>query len=116
MGTARHNPAPWEYEDAPLREERSAYGVVKDAEGRILFDSLNSDAAEIYEEGDEDSLSRWDDAARRNLGLAALAPELLAALKGFLHADPDVFGAELAAARAVIAKAEGTTTTQGDGP
>lgn len=33
-------------------------------------------------------------------------PALVAALKGFLHADPDVFRDEFAAARAVIAKAE----------
>lgn len=33
--------------------------------------------------------------------------DLLAALKGFLHADPDVFATELAAAKAAIRKAEG---------
>ena len=34
-------------------------------------------------------------------------PALLEALKGFLHADPDVFRDELAAARRAIAKATG---------
>lgn len=38
-------------------------------------------------------------------GLAA-APDLLSALRGFLHADADVFRDELAAAHAAIAKAE----------
>lgn len=40
---------------------------------------------------------------------ADASPDLLAALKGFLHADPDVFETELAAARAAIRKAEGVT-------
>ena len=44
---------------------------------------------------------------RANARLIAAAPDLLAALEGFLHADPDVFGDELAAARAAIAKARG---------
>ena len=45
--------------------------------------------------------------ARREAGqMRRLAEELVAALEGFLHADPDVFRAELEAARAAIAKAE----------
>lgn len=52
-------------------------------------------------------LPHRDEEGAANARLIAAAPELLAALKGFLHADPDVFAAELAAARAAIAKAEG---------
>jgi hypothetical protein len=111
VAEVKHNPAPWEYEDVPLREERSAYGVVKDADGKILFDSLNSDVAEIHEEGDEEGFSRWDAAARRNLGLAALAPKLVAAAKrvldGWYDTKGEVYGEDVRALEEVVAEANG---------
>lgn len=76
------NPAPWEYETVQQREDRSAYGVVRDADGKILFDTINADVAEIHEEYDEGGgVHRWDEVARVNLTLAAAAPAMLAALK-----------------------------------
>ena len=71
---------PWEYENVHQRPERSAYGVVKDAKGKVLFDTINADVAEIHTEHDgEGGVHRWCEEARQNLTLAAAAPELLAA-------------------------------------
>jgi hypothetical protein len=105
----KHNPGPWEYEDRPLREDRSAYGVVKDADGRVLFDSLNSDVAEIHQESDEDGVTRWDAAARRNLGLAAAAPNLLdaakAVLAGWYGTKGEVYPADISVLEEAVADA-----------
>ncbi len=49
-----------------------------------------------------DALERCVEEAK---AAAAVSAELVAALRGFLHADPDVFRTELAAALAAIAKA-----------
>lgn len=81
------NPAPWEYENVEQKHDRSAYGVVKDANGKILFDTLNSDVACIHEEYDEASVYRWDSAAEEHLTLAAAAPELRAACEAALAYD-----------------------------
>lgn len=75
------NPAPWEYENVERPHDSDAYGVVKDANGKILFDTLNSDVAEIYTEEDEGCFNRWDEQAQVNLTLAAAAPKMLAACK-----------------------------------
>lgn len=116
MSEAKHNPSPWAYENVELAREQSAYGVVKDADGKVLFDSLNSDVAEIH----EDEGYRWDETGKRHLTLAAAAPDLLAACelwdKGF--ADGEEFTPEQLlkwlndnrrVARAAIAKAKGVT-------
>ena len=103
MSTAKHNPAPWEYENVEQPHDKSAYGVVKDANGKILFDTLNSDVAEIHTEydGEDGSVHRWDEAGRVNLAIAAAAPELLAicylALNSFC--DPHAVAIDPAAAR-----------------
>ncbi len=81
-----HNPAPWTCETVQSRENRDAYAVVKDANGKILFDTLNSDVAEIHEERDEGSVTRWDETGCINLSLAAAAPDLLAACEAALAA------------------------------
>jgi hypothetical protein len=75
-----HHPAPWSYENVEQRRE-DPYGVVKDANGKILFDSLNSDVAEIHTHHDGPYSVRWDESARVNLQLAAAAPALLANLE-----------------------------------
>jgi len=103
----KHNPAPWEYEDVQLRPEQSAYGVVKDANGKILFDSLNSDVAEIHEEESH----RWDETGRRNLNLAARAPDLLAAAKavldGWYGTKGEVYGEDIRRLEEVVARVLG---------
>lgn len=115
---AKHNPEPWEYENVQRPEDRDAYGVVKDANGKILFDTINSDVAEIHTEHDEGSVYRWDEQARVNLTLAAAAPALLAACelwdKGFVEGEQFDEAQFLKwvndnrrAARAVIAKVKG---------
>lgn len=76
------NPAPWTYENVEDRADKSAHGVVKDADGKILFDTLNADAAEIMREDDgEGNVAFYDLRAEANLTLAAAAPALLAACK-----------------------------------
>ncbi|AMV24635.1 hypothetical protein VT84_09580 [Gemmata sp. SH-PL17] len=81
---AKHNPAPWERETVQNRSEQTAYEVVKDANGKILFDTLNSDVAEIHTEHDEDGAIRWDETGRINLALAAVAPDLLSLLEQYV--------------------------------
>jgi hypothetical protein len=83
----KHNPSPWTYENVEDRSERSAHGIVRDANSQILFDTLNSDVTEICEDVDEDFVHRWDEAARRNLTLAAAAPEMQFALKEFVRVN-----------------------------
>lgn len=79
MNVTEHAPVPWEYENVETSHDRSAHGVVKDARGRILFDTLNADVAEIHTEYDETSTHRWCEASRQILTLAVAAPALLAA-------------------------------------
>ncbi len=78
------NPAPWTYENRQDHCDRSAYGVVLDADGKVLFDTLNSDVAEIHTDHGEGSVTRTDERGRVNLTLAAAAPDLLAAAQGVL--------------------------------
>lgn len=105
-----HTPGPWEYENVEHRSEQTAYGVVKDANGKILFDTLNSDVAEIHTEHDEGHAYRWDEQGRKNLRLAAASPDLLAACKaarsliGVQHAGPSLEVSQML--DAAIAKAE----------
>jgi hypothetical protein len=85
-----------------------AYRVV-DEHGWVLFDSLNRDsrASEIHEEfcGEFDGHHAWDEMARRDLTLAAVAPDLLEALKEVVaisDRDHDAWDR----AKAAIARAE----------
>lgn len=108
---SKHTPGPWEYENVHDCPERNAYAVVKDANGKILFDTLNSDVAEIHTEHDEGSVYRWDETGRRNLTLAAASPELLAACKNALELIDNRgnlrFMESAALLKNAIAKAEG---------
>ncbi len=111
MSTPNHSPAPWEYDQVQLRPERSAYAVVRDAKGKILFDSLNSDVAEILRHDDG---THSDEQGRRDLALASAAPELLAALelmmkwqRGVKDLLPDGLFEKM---RTAIAKAKGRSS------
>lgn len=108
---AKHNPAPWEYENVEDRHDRSAHGVVKDANGKILFDTLNSDVAEIHEEPDEGHVYRFDATAERNLTLAAAAPELFTELRRTVLclAITDQMAGAVDRMYEALAKAEGKT-------
>jgi hypothetical protein len=80
---AKHSPAPWASETIQGRDDRTAYEVVRDANGKILFDTINADVTEIRTEYDGGSAYRWDELGRNNLRLAAAAPVLLAACKAW---------------------------------
>ncbi|WP_353631055.1 hypothetical protein AADG64_09550 [Achromobacter xylosoxidans] len=87
--TTKHSPAPWsvetvrnegEYGSGPDTTTGFDSYAVLDANGRTLFDSLNSDVAEVHAVWHCLGVDAWDDVARENLTLAAAAPELLEAL------------------------------------
>lgn len=119
------SPAPWEYENvSQYCYEKTAYAVVKDATGKALFDTTNSDVACISTEHDEGSVTYTDEQGRADLMLAAAAPDLLAALRPFtrfpsyydLPDDYVLFSnnggtltvGDIRAANAAIKKAEGS--------
>lgn len=117
--TTKHSPAPWsvetvrnegEYGSGPDTNTGFDSYAVLDANGRTLFDSLNSDVAEVHAVEHCLGVDAWDDVARENLTMAAAAPDLLAALEGLLAVSVDTSPAELLAmiaAREAIAKAKG---------
>lgn len=47
-----------------------------DKRGRVIFDSLNSEIAEVHEAFDDDRYAAWDEVARKDIKLAAAAPAL----------------------------------------
>lgn len=82
-----HSEAPWELVDVRISvaDARTGFDAfeVRDAAGRVLFDSLNAEAVEVREEysgAEDDRLHAWDEIARRNLMLAAVAPSMRAEL------------------------------------
>lgn len=87
MNKPKHTPGPWSITESCM----NAWEI----------DGLDRSIATVNAVED---IAPEDEA---NARLIAAAPDLLAALQDFLHADPDVFAEELAAARAAIAKAEG---------
>ncbi|MNV67092.1 hypothetical protein D3C71_1598760 [compost metagenome] len=118
----KHSPAPWsvetvrnegEYGSGPETSTGFDSYAVLDANGRTLFDSINSDVAEVHAVEHCLGVDAWDDVARENLTLAAAAPELLDALEGLLSAyqDPGNEGhthdEKVQVSRAAIAKAKG---------
>ncbi|MEX3972226.1 hypothetical protein [Paraburkholderia caribensis] len=131
MSAIKHSPGPWTVDtidnegEYSLGGDESACGfkshAVLDANGRVLFDSLNSEVAEIHEEIDEDARYAWDGQSECDLRLAAAAPELLEALQYALpyleacvpnprngvNADYSVDVNCVDRARAAIAKATG---------
>ncbi len=113
---SKPNPGPWSYENVPDPTVQSAYGHVVDADGKILFDTINAGVGEIHEGYDDVGVHRWDAVAEANLTLAAAAPDLLAACElaaEFLTTVPEIPNYEGAAAGvaerlfAAIAKAKG---------
>ena len=79
-----HTPGPWEVEPIETESGSGSYDAfsVVDAEGRVLFDTLNSDhrIVTLEREYDEEYVRDHDEQGRMNLTLAAAAPELLEAL------------------------------------
>lgn len=102
MSAIKHSPGPWQVDtidnsgEYSLGGDESACGfkshAVYDANGRVLFDSLNSDVAEIHEESDEDGRYAWDGQSECNLRLAASAPELFQALREIVRCPSAFIG------------------------
>jgi hypothetical protein len=117
----RPSKGPWTAEYVKGNAEETYYRVV-DANGRVIFDSLNSEAAEIACETDEEHSEYRDVQGEADLTLASAALELLEALEETtaclvetvldkVHIED--FDSEtnetVKRARAAIAKAKGTT-------
>lgn len=69
----RLSPAPWECENVSQCSERSGYAKVTNEAGKVLFDTLNSDVAEIYTEHETDGTTYSDLQGKADLSFAALA-------------------------------------------
>jgi len=83
-------PGPWEFD---TEKNDGEYGddidggigfdsyAIRDEKGQTLFDSLNSDAAYVQGEWDEDSFRAWDEVAEKNAKfIAAANPKTILAL------------------------------------
>ena len=85
-------PGPWEDDSQDSRDDRGkvrAYAVFG-PDGKVLVDTLNSDAAEIHEEPDEDGINAWDEIGRRNvafIGCGAYSTDrrILTCCKGYCY-------------------------------
>jgi hypothetical protein len=74
-----HTPGPWTAELQQARAADTTYFDVCGPDGKVLFDTSNSEAMCIEADHDEDGSHYWDEQGRLNTLLAAAAPELLAA-------------------------------------
>ena len=111
------SPLPWEYENVSWSSERSGTAVVKDATGKTIFDTHNSDVVVVRVEHDEYGATYYDDQGAVDLAFAAHAAnchaDLLAAVRaieshwsaGNFSREPHLWDM----LRAAIAKAEPTT-------
>ncbi|CFL83480.1 hypothetical protein [Burkholderia pseudomallei] len=91
MSEIKHTPGPWEIDTIDNCGEYGDGGpdtstgfksyAVYDEKGRVLFDTLNSDAAVIHEEGYDLDHYAWDEVGKRNLTLAQAAPDMALVLE-----------------------------------
>lgn len=98
MNEIKHTPGPWEIDTIDNEGEYGDGGpdtstgfksyAVYDAKGRVLFDTLNSDAAEIHDEGYDLDHHAWDEVGKRNLTLAHASPDMALILE-LLAAEAD---------------------------
>jgi len=104
MNEIKHTPGPWEIDTIDNCGEYGDGGpdtstgfksyAVYDANGRVLFDTLNSDAAEIHEQGYDLDHCAWDEVGKRNLTLAHASPDMAMALE-LIAADADAGNSRL---------------------
>ncbi|WP_157126731.1 hypothetical protein [Burkholderia metallica] len=98
MNEIKHTPGPWEIDTIDNCGEYGDGGpdtstgfksyAVYDAKGRVLFDTLNSDAAEIHEQGYDLDHYAWDEVGKQNLTLAQASPDMAEILE-IIAADAD---------------------------
>ena len=67
------SPAPWNYENKSRCSEQFGYAVVRDANGKIVCDTLNSNVAVIQTDHETDGVYYSDAQGRVDLGFVALA-------------------------------------------
>lgn len=112
---AKPSPGPWDvdtidndgtYGDGPDCHSGFKSYAVYDAHGKVLFDSLNAEAAEIEVEYDDMGAYAWDRVSEANLTLAAASRDMLTALETVLAGGHLTTGEQAIVANA-IAKATG---------
>lgn len=90
---AKPSPGPWDvdmidnygtYGDGPDCHSGFKSYAVYDANGKVLFDSLNAEVAEIEVEYDDMGAYVWDRVSEANLMLAGASHDMLTALETVL--------------------------------
>jgi hypothetical protein len=75
-----HSPTPWDVESRC--NDGVDYYLILDANGNVIADTLNSEAAVIHEDfDDEGGLRRWDEQGRVDMTLMAASPDLYSLAK-----------------------------------
>jgi hypothetical protein len=77
------SPAPWEAESNGGRKADETYYDVRGPDGKVLFDTCNSEVMVIESDHDEDGSHYWDEQGRVNMQLAAAAPDMLELLRDY---------------------------------
>lgn len=72
----------WERDTIQDRVDRSAHEVVYDGTGKAIFDTFNSEQAEIHEEDGH----RWDDVGRLNMEFCIECHKLIPQLQELIVA------------------------------
>lgn len=112
---AKPSPGPWNvdtidndgtYGDGPDCHSGFKSYAVYDANGKVLFDSLNAEVAEIDIEYDDMGAYVWDRVSEANLTLASASHDMLTALETVLAGGHLNTGEQVIVANA-IAKATG---------
>ena len=112
---AKPSPGPWDvdtidndgtYCDGPDCHAGFKSYAVYDANGKVLFDSLNAEVAEIDIEYDDMGVYVWDRVSEANLTLAGASHDMLTALETVL-AGGHLNTGEQAIVAGAIAKATG---------
>lgn len=112
---AKPSPGPWDvdtidndgmYGDGPDCHSGFKSYAVYDANGKVLFDSLNAEVAEIDIEYDDMGAYVWDRVSEANLTLAGASLDMLTALETVLSGGHLNTGEQAIVANA-IAKATG---------
>jgi len=66
-------PGPWDHDNPDANRREIVCETMYGPDNKSLFDTLNSEAACIHEDHDEDGSSYWDETGRRNFAFIAAA-------------------------------------------